>query len=144
MFNLALMPEEKYGFWHNVRTKELFKVISIASPYCWKYESELFTDAGASIIPDIELYERLLVAIGDDINLHPYILAQKLPEAPWLGDQEVLVVTAQLRVLWHKHKFRGVLNRNRNKIEIQFQSKLNRVQKSMLMKHIQTLATMVG
>lgn len=143
MDNLALMPVENYGFWHECRSKELFKVISIFSPYCFVYESELFL-ANGTTIPDIEDYERLLEAIGDDIKLHPYMLAEKLPEAPWLGDTAVLAVTAQLRVLWHKRRFRGVLSRNRNVFQTQFGSGLSPTQDRELMSSIKTLAKMVN
>lgn len=144
MYNLALMPVENYGFWHNVRSKELFKVISIASPYCWKYESSLFLADSATIIPDIYLYERLLEAIGDDINKHPYVLAESLPEAPWLGDQEVLIATVRLRVLWHRHLYRGILKQTGNRVDFQFQSGLNLTQESTLMTNIKILSQMVN
>ena len=141
MDNLALLPVENYGFWQCARTPGLFKVISIASPYCYRFESELFTSENSSTIPDIDYYEDLLVAIGRDISRPPYELAKKLP---LLDNSAVLAVTVQLRVLWHQHMFRGVLSQNRNRFELQFKSRLTDIQGQNLMYNINSLAKMVN
>lgn len=136
-----VQPIESYGLYHTYG-QELFCLLSRTCINTFSWEIQQAKESYRLVTLDhIESYKELLGQV--DLHDSPEVFYEKLVTnknliSPY-GSHEKLCEIAQLRLWQWQHLYRGKIKRSRNKIEVQFKSRLNLDQEQKLKLFLEAL-----